>query len=184
MKYIVIIVASLLLFSCKNSSEIHTDFNCKTTDFKNLEKVDDIKNLFSVEIPKNWKTNLYYDALQSSIYSADTSKQLTETVLLDITFINKSINFNEDFKLEKEQESLKRKLIQVKNKETIILEKPSYYTVSKGTKSGFNYQVCEIFMKINNQNFILAKAEVYGDSLINKRICNAINLIEKIKINQ
>lgn len=184
MKYIYLNIALLLLFSCQNSSEISLDFDCDSENIQNLEEVKDVKNLFTLELPKTWKTNLYYDALQSSIYAADTTKQLTESLLLDITFVNKSINFDEDFKLKKEQESLSKKLIQFKTKETIVLEKPSYYTISKGIKNGFNYQICEVFMKINNQNFILAKAVTYGDSLVNERMCKAINLIEKIKINQ
>ena len=69
---------------------------------------NDVKKTFSVAYPKNWKTNLYFDETQSSIFTADTTKQLTETVLLDITFINKEINFNDSFKLQQEQESLYR----------------------------------------------------------------------------
>lgn len=181
---LLIIIASLLFFSCAHQTEISKYFNCKTTSFKNLEVVEDVKNVFSIEIPKTWKTNLYYDDLQSSIYTADTTKQLTESLLLDVTFINKNINFDTSFKLEQEQENLSKRLIKIKSEETTFLEKPSYYTVSKGKKREFNYQVCNIFIKINDQSFILAKAEVYGDSLVNKRLCNAIALIENIKTIQ
>ena len=142
----------------------------------------DVKNLFSMEIPKTWKTNLYYDTSQSSIYTADTTKQLTETLLLDITNISKKINFSTSFKLKQEQENLSKSLIQIKSKETTIFNKPSYYTISKGQKNGFKYQICHLFIKTNAQNFILAKAEIYGDSLVNERLCNAFTLIEKIKI--
>ena len=82
---ILFVGASLLLCSCSQQSEVSKKFNCKPTNFTNLEKIEDVKNLFSLEIPKKWKTNLYYDDLQSSIYTADTTKQLTETFLLDIT---------------------------------------------------------------------------------------------------
>lgn len=180
---IVLIVASSLFLSCAKKSEISKDFNCKTVNFKNLEEIKDVKNLFSVEIPKNWKTNLYYDDSQSSIYTADTTKQLTETLLLDITNISKNINFNASFKLKQEQESLSKKLIQVKSKETTIFNKPSYYTISKGKKRGYEYQVCHFFIKKNEQNFMLAKAEIYGDSIVNERLCNAFTLIEKIKLS-
>jgi len=176
-----IITTSLLFFSCSNQTKISKYFNCETTNFKNLEEVKDVKNLFSIEIPKTWKTNLYYDDLQSSIYTADTTKQLTESLLLDVTFINKSINFDTTFKLERAKEDLSKNLIKIKSEETIFLEKPSYYTVSKGKKGKFDYQVCHVFIKVNEQNFILAKAEVYGDSLVNKRLCNAFELIKKIK---
>ncbi|PQB06933.1 hypothetical protein BST83_07030 [Polaribacter filamentus] len=59
--YSVLLIASLLLFSCAKQSEISKDFNCLTTAYKNLEKVDDVKNLFSLQLPKNWKINLYQD---------------------------------------------------------------------------------------------------------------------------
>ena len=177
---ILFVGASLLLCSCSQQSEVSKKFNCKPTNFTNLEKIEDVKNLFSLEIPKKWKTNLYYDDLQSSIYTADTTKQLTESLLLDITFINKSINFDASFKLKQEQENLSKSLIKTTSEETVLLDKPSYYTISKGKKGKFDYQVCHFFIKINEQNFILAKAEVYGDSLVNKRLCNAFALIEKI----
>ncbi|MGJ8743224.1 hypothetical protein [Polaribacter sp.] len=180
--YQVIIAASLLFLSCNNKSEISKDFNCKTAAFPNLEEIVDVKKLFSVQFPKTWKTQLYYDAVQSSIFTADTTKQLTETMLLDITFINKKSIFDTTFKLKEEQESLSKKLIQTKTKETKLLKKPAFYTLSKGLKGKFTYQVCKAFIKINEENFILAKVEVYGDSLVNQRLCNAFTLIDKIKI--
>lgn len=181
---LLIIGASLLFLSCSPQSKISKDFNCKTPSFNNLEKVTDIKKLFSIDLPKTWKTNLFYDDVQSSIYTADTTKQLSETLLLDFTIINKNINFDTDFKLHQEQENLTKNLIKTTSKETILNNKPSYYTVSSGKKSNYNYKVCHIFIKINAQNFILVKAEIYGDSLINKRMCTAFSLIEKIKIIQ
>jgi hypothetical protein len=178
----VILTVLLVLFSCDNKSEIQKDFNCGSNTFKNLEKVEDVKNIFSIEIPKTWKTNLFYDDIQSSIYTADTTKQLTETLLLDITAIQQNIKFDEAFKLHQEQENLSKKLIRIKSKETKILNKPSYYSVSKGKKGNYDYQVCHFFIKTNEQNFILAKAEVYGDSLVNHRLCTAFTFIEKIKL--
>ena len=176
--------STLLFFSCNKQSKLSKDFNCKISNFKNLEKVKDVKKLFSIDIPKTWKTNLFYDDLQSSIYTADTTKQLTETLLLDVTYFNKNINFNDVFKLKQEQENLSKSLIQIKSKETTLIEKPTYYTTAKGKKGNFNYQVSHFFIKINDQNFILAKAEVYGGSLVKKRMCKAFTLIEKIKIIQ
>ena len=134
------------------------------------------------KIPKTWKTNLFYDEVQSSIYTADTTKQLTETLLLDITYINKNINFDALFKLNLEQQGLSRNLIQIKNEEIDLLNKQTYFTISKGKKGEFQYEVSQAFIKINEQNFIIAKVEIYGDSLIHKRRCQAITLIEQIKI--
>ena len=180
---VVFFIASLLL-SCNKQSELSKDFNCKTPVFKDLENVQDVKNLFSVEIPKTWKTNLFYDDIQSSIYTADTTKQLTETLLLDITTIHRNINFDSSFKLKQEQENLAKNLIKVKSEEINLLNKPTYFTLSKGKKGNYQYQISHFYIKINDEKFMLAKVEIYGDSLVNERMCNAFSLIEKIKINQ
>ncbi len=177
-----ILSASLLFFSCQNKSELSNVFNCESTTFKNLETVDDLKVLFSLEIPKNWKTNLYKDEVQSSIFTADTTKQLTETVLLDVTFIQNKLNFDEAFLLQQEQEYLSKSLIKVKSKKLKVLDKPSLNMVFKGKKGKFNYQICNTFIKVNESNFILAKTEVYGDSAINQRFCEAFSLLENIKL--
>ncbi len=181
---ILLLFASLLSFSCINQSEITKEFNCNSSTFKNLEEVEDIKNMFSIQLPKDWKINLYRDEAQTSIFAADTTKQLTKTVLLDVTFINKSINFDDAFLLQQEQENLSKSLIKTKSKKITLLKKPSIYILYKGKKGRFNYQTCHTFIKINEQNFIFAKTEVYGDSIINQRLCNTFSLIENIKIHQ
>ena len=135
-------------------------------------------------MPKDWKINLYQDEVQSSIFAADTTKQLTETVLLDVTFIQNKIKFDDAFMLQQEQEYLAKSLIKVKSKEFLVLEKPSIYMLFKGKKGKFNYQICNIFIKVNESNFILAKTEIYGDSLVNQRFCKSFSLIENIKLLQ
>ena len=183
MKYKIIFLSALLFFSCTDTSEISNDFNCSKSDFINLEIVDDVKNLFSLRLPANWEINLYQDEVQSSIFAADNSKQLTEAILLDVTFINNKINFDDAFLLQQEQENLARNLIKTKSKKITLLEKPSIYIVYKGKKGKFNYQTSHIFIKIDEKNIIFAKTEVYGDSLINQRFCNSLSFIENIKIH-
>ncbi|WP_397446569.1 hypothetical protein [Polaribacter sp. R77954] len=183
-KYIVIFLASLLFFSCNKKSEISKVFNCETATFNHLEKVDDVKTLFSIDLPKDWKINLYTDVVQSSIFTADTTKQLTETVLLDVTYISNKINFDEAFLLQQEQEHLAKNLIKTKSKRVVFLEKPSLLMQFKGIKGQFPYQVSNLFIKLNNSNFILAKTEIYGDSLVNQRLCKAFSLLEKMHIKE
>jgi hypothetical protein len=182
--FFLVLLTSFLFFSCQNKSAISSDFNCATSDFKNLEKVNDVKSLFSMDLPKNWKINLYQDKIQSSIFAADTTKQLTETVLIDVTFIENNINFNDDFLLKQEQESLSKNLIKTRTKQITLLNKPAIYLMYKGKKGAFNYQTCHIFIKLNEQNFIFAKTEIYGDSLVNQKFCKSFSLIESIKTHQ
>jgi len=136
--YIFFTIASLLFISCDKKSAIHKEFNCETVSFNNLEIVDDVKNLFSIDLPKDWKINLYQDEIQSSIFAADTTKQLTETVLLDVTFIQRKINFDDAFLLKQDQENLANELIRIKTKKFTFLDKPSIYMIYKGKKANLN----------------------------------------------
>ncbi|WP_144894524.1 hypothetical protein [Lutibacter sp. Hel_I_33_5] len=141
-----------------------------------------MKKLFSTEIPKNWKTNLFYDDVQSSIYTADTTKQLTETTLLDITFVNQKIVFDSIFKQKMLKKHQSNKLSLLKFEQTTLLNKPAILDIAKGTKGNFPYQIANLFVKINASNFMHVKTEVYGDSLVNERLCKSINLIERIQL--
>ncbi|QTD37970.1 hypothetical protein JL193_01300 [Polaribacter batillariae] len=183
MKHFILgIAATLLLYSCHRRTDLQKECDCKEVFVENLEEIKDAKHLFSLQIPKDWKTNLYTDARQSSIYCADTIKELTKSLLLDVNYINTSVIFTDIFKLKIEQENLSKKHIQTKAKEITFLNKPSYYTVSIGKKGTFKYRILQIFTKLDAENSLMATAQIYGDSLVNRRICKAISLLEKIKI--
>jgi hypothetical protein len=175
--------AALLFFSCKQHSILKQDFNCKESFFSNLKEVKDPNGNFSVQVPSNWKINRYTDAIQSSIYGADTTKQLTKSILLDLSYISNTIEINELFKLKVENENLSNKLIQKKTKELNFLNKPSYYVISIGKKGTYSYTSLQLFITTNKEKTMLVKAEIYGDYLVDERLCKAITLIEKIKIH-
>lgn len=178
---VTILTVFLLISACTSPSELQKEFDCSSSKFSNLETVQDFKKVFTVEIPKNWKTNLYYDTLQSTIYSADTTKQLTETTIYDFNLVQQSIEFDDKFQLELESESLAQGLISTRKKALTINEKPSFYILSRGKKQNFPYQKLAIYQKLNDQNFIHTKVEIYGNNLVNERLCKAIGLVETIK---
>lgn len=177
-------ILALILFSCNKESVLKQNFNCKESYFSNLKVIADVKAKFSVEFPNNWKTNLYTDEIQSSIYGADTTKQLTETILLDVSYISNAIQIDDSFKLKIETDNLLNKLVQIKSKELTFLNKPSYYAVSMGKKGNFNYKYLQFFVSLDAENLLIIKAEIYGDSLVNNRLCKAITLIDIIIIHQ
>jgi len=65
------------LLTCTNQSKVSWSFNCKTSSFEQLEKLRYLKKLFSIELPKTWNTNFYYDSLQSSIFNLQNSYNKT-----------------------------------------------------------------------------------------------------------
>jgi hypothetical protein len=175
---------SIFIISC-NKTALEKEFSCSSESFNgNTEKVIDVKKSFSIQIPKHWKTNLFFDKMQSSIYSADTTKQLTETVLIDITQLQIGYQFDARFK---KQLTLNDSIQKLKNKHQNAFKfknKNAYYAISSGKKGNFTYQILNIFAKQNDTNSFHLKTEIYGNSDINKRFCKAIHILNSITFNE
>lgn len=182
MKQIVTVLVLLILFSC-NSSELGNDFNCNSNTYTNLKSFTDFKKNFTIKIPKNWKTNYYYDDVVSSIYTADTTLSLTQATLIDASFVLNPVELDANFIDKIKNDNLKDGLQEVKSNNITFLKQPSYYNLSEGKKGKYSYKILNVFTKTNT-GFLHIKTEIYGDSLTDNRICKAIKLIEKIKLIQ
>ena len=179
MKYKFFFLIIIVLSSCSKKTQFINEFDCEVVAFQNLERIEDVKKLFSVYYPDSWKTNLYYDKNQSSIYTADTTKQLKETMLLDITHISSELVFDSNF-IRKFNSNLKQQeLTEINSNKILFRDKPTFYSEAKGVKNKFRYSVLNLFIKLDEKNYIHSTIEVYGDSLRRKRICKGINLLEK-----
>jgi len=179
MKYKFFFLIIIVLSSCSKKTQFINEFDCEVVAFQNLERIEDVKKLFSVYYPDSWKTNLYYDKNQSSIYTADTTKQLKETMLLDITHISSELVFDSNF-IRKFNSNLKQQqLTEINSSKILFRDKPTFYSEAKGVKNKFRYSVLNLFIKLDEKNYIHSTIEVYGDSLRRKRICKGINLLEK-----
>ncbi|MHB0755335.1 hypothetical protein [Polaribacter sp. M15] len=82
-----------------------------------------------------------------------------------------------------EKELLKNNLIRLDQQNLKFYNKESYVSNSVGKKGNKKYSELDYFIKLDNQKFIHLKIAIYGDSLVDERICEAIQLIETIKMN-
>ena len=179
MKFKILLLLVIVFNSCSKKPQFIRVFNCELETFSNLERIEDVKNLFSVYYPDHWKTNFYYDNNQSSIFTADTTKQLKETILLDITHIANKIVFDSNFLKKFESNLSEQQLTEISANKIIFKEKPSFYSEARGMNNNFNYYVFNLFIKLDENNYIHSKIEIYGDALKEERICKGINLLEK-----
>lgn len=177
------LLISFICISC-SKSQLENEFSCSNKQYFSLKKTVDAKKQFSIEIPKHWKINLFYDTMQSSIYFADTTKQLTETIIIDVTQTSNRYQFNNQFiKFLNKNDSIK-KLINYKQQQFKYKDKPAFYSISKGKKGKFSYQILNIFIQQNNNNSYHLKAEIYGDNKVNERFCKSLNILNTIQINE
>ncbi|AOW19844.1 hypothetical protein [Urechidicola croceus] len=177
-------VSILLLFlitftSCAKKTLLEQTINCSGSASINNSKVyKDIKKNFTIKIPKDWKTQFYYDNYQSDISSADTTKQLTKTFILNTSSKQGELILDRNFE----------STIKSKNKYEIInsqfeniLNKPSYWYIAKGKKNNFEYQNLNLFIQTSVDTYLEIKTEVYGNENINERLCKAISIIKTIE---
>ncbi|CAL2083110.1 conserved protein of unknown function [Tenacibaculum sp. 190524A02b] len=182
MRIYILVIGFLLICSCK-SSDLKKDFICNNIgSFKNLKTNTDFKKLFTVDFPEHWKVNLYYDNGQSSIYAADTTVSLTQATLLDISLIQSPISIDNAFIQKISTDNSNLKLKEVKGKLFKHYGNTSYYSLANGKKGKYNYHILNLFSKVSEASFLHVKTEIYGDSLVDDRICKAIKLIDEIQL--
>jgi len=170
-----------LILSCSKQSELHKKYNCSTNNIENLKTIKDFNKNFKLTISSNWKSSFYFSEFQSEIFSADTTKQLTDSFILGTSFNQGIINFNAEFHQKKDSILTVNNLELINSGEQLFLTKPSYWYVVKGIKNGYTYHQFNSTIKLSESTYFIGYSEIYGDANINERICETISILEKIE---
>jgi len=182
MKNILLLIFTLSLISCQKNNLIK-EFNCKSTpEFSDTKEIRDVLKKFKLTLPVNWKTQLYYDDFQSEIYSADTTKSLKESYILDVSWHQGELDLNESFdQTVKDTLAIKEGLSLVKSNFSEFQDKPCYWNLSKGKSGEFTYHFFQVYVKTQVDEYFTFTTKVYGDENIEERLCSSIQLADKIK---
>lgn len=183
MKKIVILILAIGIVSCQGNS-LKKEFDCETNaKFSELKEYRDFLKNFRIEVPKSWKTTLYYDEYSSEIYSADTTKQLTDTYVLEISWKQGELNIDEAFaKKINDTLQLKEQLKMAKSGFGKFKKKPMYFNLSEGTRSGIDYKYLQVYLKTNIDEYITLTSKVFGDKLVEERLCESVELFNNLKL--
>ncbi len=180
----VFIFIIILIVGCKKQSELSKTFNCNTFKLSNLETYSDFKQNFEIAIPTNWKTELYYNEFQSEIFSADTTKQLSESYIIDAAFNYGNLEFNEEFYNKTASILATSNLQKIKDGTIKFKSNPAYWYLVTGTKKGFTYNQFNLIIKLSKETYFTAYSEIYGTNNIDKRICESITILNSIEFLQ
>jgi hypothetical protein len=180
---------SFLLFgfiSCQNSRDIFKDFTCKTPlKLKNIERVLDAKENFSLDIPKYWKTELYIDDNSSMFTTADTTKQYLNTYLIKATLINSKLILNTP-----EIEKIKAAILSDKHQTISAVVRgtfksyPALLISAKSDKFKSGITSLHLYTPISEKFYFEIEIHCFGAKNIDKRLCEAIHIINSLKINE
>lgn len=184
-KFIVIIIVSSSLLSCQ-PNDLITEFDCTSSiNMSDSKEMRDILKKFIISVPKTWKTQLYYDEFKSQIYSADTTKSLTETYVLDIAWHQGELNLNEFFEQKViDTLAIKEQLTTYKSKFGKFHGKDAYWNLSEGIDSGYPYNHLELYIKTDIDEYFTITTKIYGQDNIDTRLCESILIVDKINFNE
>ena len=170
------------ILSCSQGA-FEKEFGCETPmSFTNKKEFNDVLNHFSMEFPKKWKTKLYYDEYQSKIYSADTTKNLSETYIIDVTWHQGELLINEAFeeKINKNVQ-VELDLIPVKWDKGEYLGKPAFYHISTGKTPNMNWHYLQIYRQHKPDEYYTFTSKIYGDELVDERLCASFAVFKEIE---
>jgi len=178
------LLLSITIFSCSKQTPLTEKFKCKSVKINNLESVYDFNKNFKIRIPTSWKTNLYYDKYESSVFAADTLRELTDSYILGTSFTYGKLDFNEAYIKKIDSVLTVNSLEKIDEGNELFKTKKTYWYLVKGKKNGFPYQQFNLTVKLSENTYFNAYSEVYGEDNIHRRTCESISIIEKIEFLQ
>lgn len=182
-KITLVFLLALSLISC-GKNELSGHFDCEDVSVASqLKKYRDFLKHFYIEIPANWNTKLYYDEYSSTVYAADTTKSLTNTYVLDVTWRQGELNMNDAFKQQMRDSVLnKESLTTLKEGQITFKEKPGYFNLANNTQSKYDYHFLQVYVKTGVDEYIVLSSKVYGDRYVEERLCESIAYFNNLKL--
>jgi hypothetical protein len=182
MKYLILsICATLMLISCQNS-KFEKEFECETPiSYTQTKTYKDVLKHFEIDVPSNWKSELYYDEYQSALYTADTTKALRETYILDIAWHQGELVLNKEFEVRVAQNASRNlKLVPVRSGFGEYLGHPAYYHIATGKSEDLSWHYLEIYVQHKVDEYYTFTSKIYGNEFVSERICASFSVFNEI----
>lgn len=184
-KIALLITFTIGFVSCKKN-DLKQEFSCESTSINyETKEIRDVLKKFRATVPKSWKTQLYYDEFQSQLYSADTTKSLTDTYIIDMSWHQGELTLDEFFDQKvKDTLAIKEQLSNVKSALSQFKNKPCYWNLSKGKTGNHDYHFLQVYVKTEPDEYFTFTTKVFGDTNVDERICESISIYDKLEFIQ
>ncbi|NNC70568.1 MAG: hypothetical protein HKN90_07100 [Flavobacteriaceae bacterium] len=182
---ILLLVLIVTVISCKKS-DLKSEFNCKSSTIPyETKELRDVLKKFRATIPKNWNTQLYYDEYQSQLYSADTTRSLSEAYIVDISWHQGELVLDNSFDQKvKDTLAFKEKLSNITSAIGKFKNKPCYWNLSKGLSGNHEYHLLQVYIKTEPDEYFTFTTKVIGDQNVDQRLCESIAIYDQLEFIQ
>lgn len=173
-----------LFLSCTQQTELAKHLNCNSKSSVPVNKTQDFNKNFTISIPSNWKTELYFNKTDSDIYAADTTKPLTKSYIINTSYTLGNLDFGNDFLNKIDSVNLAEGLEISNAFFSDFNNKKSYWYIAKGEKNGFNLTELNGYVYVSEENYWRCSVSVYGEQEISERICEAISILQSVNFSK
>ncbi len=182
MKLFTTIILVFLLIGCSKEKEISSFFNCKNNNINEKSTLTtDFKKHFRLNLPSSWNTKLYYSDYQSEIFAADTTKQLTDSFIIDTAFNTGKLNIDDSFIKKNDSLFNSNNLEIIKSSKGEFQSMPSCWYLVKGTKNNFEFHQLILWVNLSKKEYFSCYIDIYGNENIEERICKVVAIIEDVE---
>ena len=183
-KILLALFVIVLNISCSKTSALEEMFGVKFNTVTNAKTVTDVKNLFTISLNKNWKTELYYDSSQSKIYSADTTQTLSSSFILEATQFDGKLKIDSAFidNIKNNITALPRAYV-LKNEKITFKEKEAFcvYSYQKTEERDlFNIQL----YIADRREYYLLESKIFGGEQLKDNIQKSISIFDSFSITE
>ncbi len=182
-KFILILCGLIALGSCSKTNTIFKDYNCQTESIPTKPVLDAFLK-FSLEIPKNWKTELYIDQGTSIFATADTTKQLSEAFLLKVSQIPGQLILNQAT-TDIIKGELTKNLWQINSIQNGVFKKFDALLINtQKNTSNKKISALHLYFGFGSEHYFEIEIQCFGDKNTDERYCQAIKIINSLNIKE
>ncbi len=181
--YLTILFLVFFVSSCQKKATLNNVLKINNSlQFTHDKTIRDVKNNFEITIGKHWKRELYYDAAQSRIYAADTTRNFSSSFIIDVTCFTGKIILDDTFTDKLSNDITKFPKNYIINKGSLELQnKPAYCVYSFEKLSQTAIYNIECYLPDGERYYVL-KSTINGSEHLSKNVSETIKIFNSLNI--
>ena len=178
---VLILLLGFTFLACSSPSELEEMNGCGADLPDNLTEKTDFKKNFKLQLPSPWKTSYYYSPSTSEMFAADTTKQLTESYIVELIHQDAELELGSDLKSKIDSFNKDNNYSLVDSNELQFKNHPAAFFTLKGKKNNYDVLIFDLYVKTSEVSYFNSKIEIYGNSNIQNRLCESLAILNTIE---
>ena len=177
---IIVLLFCLSFIACGSPSQLEIENGCAADVPINTTVKKDFKKNFKLQVPNSWKTSHYYTPISSEMFIADTTKQLTGSYIMELSYHDAELNLGSELKAKIDMFNMENRYSLVDSNELRYKEHPAAFFTLRGKKNNYDVLIFDLYVKTSKTSYFNSRTEIYGNTNIQERLCESLAILNTI----